>query len=61
MAGVHALIKELGEQDAEALRVAGYRRAEELLVAHKRKVEELAGVLAECKEMDQTAIEQILP
>jgi ATP-dependent Zn protease len=60
MVKIGNLVDDFAEEEGEALRYAGYQRSEELLELHRVKVERLAQALAECTELDQAAIEQIL-
>jgi hypothetical protein len=60
MVRISNLIDDHSEEEGEALRYAAYRRSQELLELHRAKVECLAGALAERRELDEVAIEQIL-
>jgi ATP-dependent Zn protease len=60
MAEINDLIDELDEAEGNALRLAGYHKSKQLLELHRDKVLRLACALAECTELDQEAIEQIL-
>ena len=60
MVRIRDLINDLGEDDGEALRSAGYRRSQELLKKHRATLECLAQALAERTELNQFEIGEIL-